>query len=267
MTERMARGLVIGTLVVLVLITGALYVSADDNPVLHVCHEMGVQVADADLTETAQELAADNSLTLPQVFSGAWKAGAVHLTACNVDADTTQTSWSPTDEVFDFAAVSTFDAWLTGAQPVDWDALWEEYSIATRPAPTPPQEGDYCRAHGIQIIDLTDYSTARQIAAETGLALDGVFYWSRVTDNPFTEVCNPDFEAELAAHSAGTRAEGGRPTVQVLDAPNAEALLAVINGVLDGTVRAPVALTDAIADAPALLGGDDASKPPVEGDE
>ena len=132
-----------------------------------------------------------------------------------MDADTTQTSWSPTDEVFDFAAVSSsLTHWLTGAQPVDWDALWEEYSVATRPAPTPPQEGDYCRAHGIQIIDLTDYSTARQIAAETGLALDGVFYWSRVTDNPFTEVCNPDFEAELAAHSAGTRAEGGRPTVQ-----------------------------------------------------
>ena len=59
MTERIARGLVIGTLVVLALITGALYVSADDNPVLHVCHEMGVQVADASLTETAQELAAD----------------------------------------------------------------------------------------------------------------------------------------------------------------------------------------------------------------
>ena len=78
MTERIARGLVIGTLVALALLTGALYVSADDNPVLHVCHEMGVQVADADLTETAQELAADNSLTLPQVFSGAWKAGAAH---------------------------------------------------------------------------------------------------------------------------------------------------------------------------------------------
>ena len=164
MTERMARGLVIGTLVVLVLITGALYVSADDNPVLHECHEMDVQVADADLTETAQELAADNSLTLPQVFSGAWKAGAAHLTACNVDADTTQTSWSPTDEVFDFAAVKQFDDWLAGAQPVDWDALWEEYRVATRPAPTPPQVGDYCREHGIQIIDLTDYSTARQIS-------------------------------------------------------------------------------------------------------
>ena len=198
------------------------------------CDEMGLGPVPDDAV-SVQVFADDAGLDQPQVFSAAWKAEVAVGRGCNEDADTSQTSWAPVLRYFSIDDADTLTQWLGDNVPKDaaaaatwWAALWTEYHKAVMPSPTPPKTGDYCREHGIDIVDMTMYSTAEQLALETRFSLEAVLHQAGLAGTPFVEVCNPDFEAELAAHSAGERAEGGRPTVWAMASGNVETFIAYL---------------------------------------
>ena len=258
MTERIARRMVIVGLVALTALVSVLYfagaVGAQDDGLLPVidpilaqaCAQFDAPLVDMATVETSQELADDNTLTLAQVASGAWKADVDSTVVCNPDADVSApVGFAPTVYVFDAANVLKFQAWLAGAQPVDWDALWLEYQTWWRTRIVPRQEGDYCRAHDIPVIDISDYSTVDQLADESGYPTDGIFVWANITDTPIENVCNMNFEAELRANRE--TGYGSSPTVPVMDPQYVGDFLMLLQDVRDGKVI-PLQKIDAAGD-------------------
>ena len=83
-------------------------------------------------------------------------------------------------------------------------------------------------------VDMTQYSSAQQLADELGHDLPQIFVAAAFMGLDFTEACNPDFQTQMQASVAYNRANpekparGASPIIMVMDGASVPRFIAAV---------------------------------------